>query len=111
MAEKTWKEKRAEQDRANAISDAKKDATVNSKRGPIAKALTRVTRPVANAVMRNFEPPEYSKTYEQTYDAEMTGKPMITKGTEVAPKKMAKGGSVCRGGGAAVRGTKFSGVK
>jgi len=43
---------------------------------------------------------------------DVTPPPGITKPFGCGGKvKMAKGGSVCRGGGAATRGTKFSGVK
>ena len=108
MAEKTWREKRAEQERANAIADAKATAAVDKQRGPVGKALVGAANPLANAIMRNFQPKEYSTEYEQTYAQEM--KP-IKKACGGAVKKMAKGGSVCRGGGAATRGTKFSGVK
>lgn len=94
MSDKTWKEQRAEQDRADAISDAKNDAEVASKRGTVGKALTRVAKPVINAVMRNFQSPAYSEAYEETYDAEVSGKPKNEQ------KKMAKGGSV-RGWGKA----------
>ena len=43
---------------------------------------------------------------------DVTPPPGITKPYGCGGKvKMAKGGSVCRGGGAAIKGTKFSGVK
>lgn len=106
MAEKTWNEKRAEQDRARGVADAKRDAEVANSRGTVGKAVTRVAKPVTNALMRLAHPPAYSDTYEQTY-AEATA----NKACGGKVKKMASGGSVCRGGGAAVRGTKFSGVK
>ena len=66
MAEKTWREKRAEQERANAIADAKATAAVDKQRGPVGKALVGAANPLANAIMRNFQPKEYSTEYEQT---------------------------------------------
>ena len=62
-------------------------------------------------LIRNFFYPFIQKKLDKNKDGKISGADfkMMKKGGKV--KKMRGGGQVCRGGGAAVSGTKFSGVR
>lgn len=89
-----------------AYADARAQFVSEKDSGPIKQAFMKGLRKYfADPVMDAFDPDMDSAREEYRARKEILG---YKCGGSV---KMAKGGSVCRGGGAATRGIKFRGVK